>query len=130
MIPTINKPTRVTRQIACAIDYIITNSIMRTGFKLGIIKTDISDHFPTFFCQKYIAEKEDAKARLENMLVCGHPGLFFRVHPADRKNFFYQFETENNSINIYNIFVTKKTFFWNEYQKKFMTRTSLVDPDV
>ena len=59
--PTINKPTRVTRQTASAIDHIITNSIMHTGFKSRIIKTDISDHFPIFFCYKYIAEKEDAK---------------------------------------------------------------------
>ena len=61
MIPTINKPTRVTRQTVSAIDHIITNSKMHTGFQSKIIKTDISDHFPIFFCYKYIAEKEDAK---------------------------------------------------------------------
>ena len=61
IIPTINKPTRVTRQTASKIDHIITNSIMPTGFKSRIIKTDISDHFPIFFCYKYIVEKEDAK---------------------------------------------------------------------
>ena len=60
MIPTINKPTRVTRNTLSAIDHIITNSIMHTGFKSGIIKTDISDHFPILFCYKHIAEKEDA----------------------------------------------------------------------
>ena len=64
MIPTNNKPTLVTRQTASAIDHIITNSIMCTGFKSGIIKTDISDHFPVFVCYKYIAEKEDAKKEL------------------------------------------------------------------
>ena len=61
MISTFNKPTRVTRQTASAIDHIITNSIIHTGFKSGIIKSNISDHFPIFFCCKYIAEKEDAK---------------------------------------------------------------------
>ena len=61
MIPTINKPTRVTRQTASAIDHIITNSIVHTGFKSAIMKTDISEHFQIFFCYKYIAEKEDAK---------------------------------------------------------------------
>ena len=61
MIPTINKPTRVARQTAIAIDHNITNSIMQIRFKSGIIKTDISDYFPTFFCFKYIAEKEDAE---------------------------------------------------------------------
>ena len=61
MITTINKPTRVTRQTASAINHIITDSIMHTGFKSGIIKTGTSDNFPIFFCYKYITEKEDAK---------------------------------------------------------------------
>ena len=62
-LPTINKPTRVTRQTASAIDHTITKSIMHTGLKSGIIKTDISDCFPIFFCYNYIAEKEDAKKK-------------------------------------------------------------------
>ena len=45
---------------------------MHTGFKSGIKKTDISDHFPIFCCYKYIAEKEDAKKKfhLLNTPVC------------------------------------------------------------
>ena len=61
MISTINKPTRVTRQTANPVDHIITNSIKHTGFKSEIMKTEIPNHFPVFFCHKYIAEKEDAK---------------------------------------------------------------------
>ena len=34
---------------------------MHIAFKSGVTKTYISDHFPIFFCYKYIAEKEDAK---------------------------------------------------------------------
>ena len=57
MVLTTNKPTHVTRQIASATDHIITNSKMHTGFKSGILKTDISDHLPIFFYCKYIAAK-------------------------------------------------------------------------
>ena len=46
LVPTINKPTRVTNKTISAIDHIITNSIYNNNFKTGIIKTDISDHFP------------------------------------------------------------------------------------
>ena len=46
MIPTINKPTRVTKKTATAIDRIITNSFVENTFKTTIIKTDVSDHFP------------------------------------------------------------------------------------
>ena len=45
MIPTINKPTRVMVKTATAIDHIITNLIIDTEFKTGLLKSCISDHF-------------------------------------------------------------------------------------
>ena len=45
LIPTINKPTRVTMKTATTIDHILTNSFVDTDFK-SVFKTDISDHFP------------------------------------------------------------------------------------
>ena len=58
MIPTINKPACVTTYTASAIDHIITNSLMHTGFKSGIIKTVVSDQFPVSF---FNTKKEHAK---------------------------------------------------------------------
>ena len=53
MIPTINKPTRVTRHTATAIDHVFTNTIMDSiTIKTAIVKTDISDHFPIIFPTK------------------------------------------------------------------------------
>ena len=49
MIPTINKPTRVTRKTATAIDHILTNSFCNTVFKIAIYKCDVSAHFPICF---------------------------------------------------------------------------------
>ena len=49
MIPTINKPARVTRKTAMAIEYILTNCFIETVFKTAICKSDISDHFPICF---------------------------------------------------------------------------------
>ena len=46
MIPTKNRPTRVTRKTATAIDHILTNQFINVNFKITIFKTDISDHFP------------------------------------------------------------------------------------
>ena len=45
MIPNINKPTRVTANTVTAMDHIITNVIIDTVFKTGILKSCISDHF-------------------------------------------------------------------------------------
>ena len=46
MIPIINKPTRVTKKAATAIDHIITSCFVDTNFKPAIFKSDIRDHFP------------------------------------------------------------------------------------
>ena len=48
LIPVINKITRVTKRSVSAIDHIITNSCLNANIQTGIIKTDISDHFPIF----------------------------------------------------------------------------------
>ena len=49
-IPTINKPTRVTKKNAAAINHIITNScFVENTFKTAIIKTYVPDHFPICF---------------------------------------------------------------------------------
>ena len=45
MMPTINKPTRVMRTTAVAIDHILPNSFIDIPIKTGIIKSDVSDHF-------------------------------------------------------------------------------------
>ena len=49
MIPTINKPTRVTRATVTAIDHILTNSFADRNFKTAIFKSDASDHFSICF---------------------------------------------------------------------------------
>ena len=61
MIPTINKPIRVTRNTATAIDHIITNTaISGSQCRSRIIKTDISNYFPIVFAfnKKKVTQKE------------------------------------------------------------------------
>ena len=50
-IPTVNKPTRVTRKTSTILDHILTNLFVNTNFKTFIFKIDISDHFPICFLQ-------------------------------------------------------------------------------
>ena len=47
-LPLIQRATRVTRTTATAIDHIITDAIFDKTKHSGIIKTQISDHFPIF----------------------------------------------------------------------------------
>ena len=54
VMPVVNKPTRVTMNTVTAIDHILINSVTTTKFKIGIIKSDISDHFSVFFVETTI----------------------------------------------------------------------------
>ena len=47
-VPLINKATRVTETTQTGIDNIFTNCFFEENLNSGIIKTDISDHFPIF----------------------------------------------------------------------------------
>ena len=46
LIPTVNKPTRVIRNTATAIDHIITNLVMNAELKTGLPKLTYSITFP------------------------------------------------------------------------------------
>ena len=48
LIPLINKPTRLTKANATLIHHILTNDFLDAASSTGIVKSDISDHFPIF----------------------------------------------------------------------------------
>ena len=56
LIPIFNKPTRVTKQNATAIDHIIMNSL-NPSVSTGIIKCDVTDHFPVFVTSEILISK-------------------------------------------------------------------------
>ena len=82
MVPVLNKPSRVTKNTATAIDHLITNQLLHRTINTGIIKLDISNHFPIFLTaetEKTITPEEKVqmtkrltnnktKAKLKNAL--------------------------------------------------------------
>ena len=50
MIPTVNKPTRVTRNTATAIDHFITNTVVDTQFKSGFYRNRLTGSFSYYIC--------------------------------------------------------------------------------
>ena len=54
MISLINKPTSVTKHSISAIDHIFMNTFYNTNLKTGIIKSDLSDHFPIYLADNKI----------------------------------------------------------------------------
>ena len=57
VIPIINRPTRISEYSASLIDNILTTDIFKNSLKKGIIKSDVSDHFPIFFSIERTKEK-------------------------------------------------------------------------
>ena len=70
LVPIVNKPTRVTKNNATLIDYIITNSFMDQENLTGILKTDISDHFPIFTISvKHRLYSSDKKLTIRKRII-------------------------------------------------------------
>ena len=80
----INKPTRVTKYTATAIDYIITNSLFHRKINTGILKLDISDLFPMFLIAK--TEKKmmpEEKVQITKRLINNKNKGKFKNAPQD-----------------------------------------------
>ena len=82
MIPAIHKPTRVTRNTATAIDQISTNTVISgIQHRFGIIKTDISDHFPVVFAlYTYEKSKPEDKAQFIYKRIYGEEQIELFKH--------------------------------------------------
>ena len=52
LVPTANKPTRITKDT----DHVITNSIINKKIKTAIVTADISDHFSVIYAFKLKSE--------------------------------------------------------------------------
>ena len=52
LITTTNKPIRVGKNSATAIDHFITYYVLTCDFKTAILKADLTDHFPILFALK------------------------------------------------------------------------------
>ena len=61
MIPIINKPIRVTRKTATAIDHIVANCFTKTIFRNVIFKIGKSDHFSICFLVSLSPKKGKTK---------------------------------------------------------------------
>ena len=73
LVPVINKPTGVTKNTVAAIDHIIVNSLLHRKIHMGIIKLDISDHFPVSLIAETV---NDSRGKCTNYRHTGIPGLW------------------------------------------------------
>ena len=115
LIPTTNKPTRVTMKTATAIDHILTISFVDTDFKSAILKTDISDHFHVCLL---LSLPSIAKSENETTFI------YKRTFSSDSVEMFKQklneinweeVETNQNPNEVYKIFLEKIRSLYNHF---------------
>ena len=85
LIPMINKPTRVSKSNATIIDHILTNSFLNTDCSTGIIKIDISDHFPIFLISNEKISENTKHITLQERVINEQSILYFKeiLHEVD-----------------------------------------------
>ena len=120
MIPTIYKPTRVTRNTATAIDHIITNTVISgIQHRSCIIKTDILDHFPILFalntCER---SKPEDKAQFIYKRIYGEEPIALFKHELGQIKWNNIIKTLDNPNTVYKNFFNT---FLNTYDKYFPT---------
>ena len=124
LVPTINKPTRVTMKTATAIDHSFTNSFVDTNFEQGIFKTDISGHYPIYLFfpstqlmeEKILTAKENYQKKMAEKL--DNPFAAPKAYWSILTNFLGKRKTPNIPPLIVNEFVvsdltTKANIFNN-----------------
>ena len=91
-IRLITKPTRVTSKTVSLIDNVFTNFIFDISFKLkkGIIKNDVSDHFPVFvsLCYPSKINKGYQKITIHKRVV--HDSNLMASNPCMTESFIIQ----------------------------------------
>ena len=119
MVPVLNKPTRVTKNTATAIDHLITNQLLHRTINTGIIKLDISNHFPIFL----IAETEKRITPEEKVQMTKR--LTNKKTKAKLKNALQEMTWDDiiSSKQIdfaYAIFLNKFTSLYDKVSEKYM----------
>ena len=128
LVPIENKPTRVTKNNATLINYIITNSFMDQENLTGILKTDISDHFPILTISvKYRLDSSDKKVAIRKRIINADSIQEFRdiLSEVDRGNLYsisnlndaYEYFLKDLAFRLKTFSVKRKTL-----QNRWMTK--------
>ena len=108
-IPLINRPTRITKRTATAIDNIITNSINNSKLTTCVVKTDLTDHFPIFLTSETTVDIYENTTRIfkRNINETTRNQFKYQLNEVNW-NSIYEKSTANNAYNSFfgNVFNT------------------------
>lgn len=121
LIPTINRPTRITKKTVTLIDNIITNDF--SNISTGVIKSDVSDHFPNYLiCEKEIDTSSTVTKIIKRSINKTTIKKFYKTLSASN----WELVTNNDSPeHSYNVFIE---IFSRAYNKVFPKKECILKP--
>ena len=129
-VPFINKPTRVTKNTATAVDHIITNSLLLETINTGILKLDISDHFPIFLIPKKEKNmRPEGKVQITKRLINNKTKEKFKNHLQEMT--WDDVISSKETDSAYETFLNKFTSLYDKTSEKFpvtVKSTTLKNP--
>ena len=129
-VPFINKPTRVTKNTATAVDHIITNSLLLETINTGILKLDISDHFPIFLIPKKEKNmRPEGKVKITKRLINNKTKEKFKNHLQEMT--WDDVISSKETDSAYETFLNKFTSLYDKTSEKFpvtVKSTTLKNP--
>ena len=114
VIPTINKPTRVTKQSATAIGHTLANCFVSFDFKTAIFKSDTSDHFPISFFLPMTNEFSKTESIYIHKRIINYNAIEV-LRQKLHETVTTEIETQRNSNVCYKIFLKKFVSLYDEY---------------
>ena len=122
IFPLINRPTRVTKSSATIIDHVLTNTIIDSEVQIGIIKTDISNHFAVFVLIKTsLVQPNIKKTFIERDINENSIKYFKSILNSVDWNLITQTSTPDSS---YNVFLDKFIKLYHISYKLFSRKKS------
>ena len=104
MCPIINRPTRITSHSATAIDHVFVDSTIDIKYETGIIKYDITDHFPIFLIKPLHRSQEKNTEFIIKRAINDNKIDSFREN-LSRVDWSHVFNNDNAN-EAYNIFLS------------------------
>ena len=126
MVPTINKPTKVTRKTATAINHILTNHFIDVNFKTAIFKTDIPDHFPV----SIIISLKEILVENKYFYVCKRlitDDAVERFNQALYESDWVEIETCDNPSECYKLFFKKLLTIYESFCSRKKIKLNIED---
>ena len=130
LISLINKPTRITKSSITCIDHIYTNSYINHDITAGIVKTDISDHFPIFIVDNNTKTTPFPEQITKKVRIMMDSNILAFKKKLSKTDWSLVLST-NNPDMAYNIFLRTLMHIYDEYfplQEITIKRKSLLSP--